>query len=497
MALRSRGAFMKIQKITSLIIALSFISFGLASPGLAAGPVHAPVISHPHPSEHEAVHPVEQHVVTEHTVTTVTHTVTEHVATEKVQKKPSPKSPVVTKETKTNNVKSTQKVEVSEHATKVAAVVPVKPITPSTGAAKASVDKLFSEHTNTKSLNGYQIINLSGNQNLKGQQAAMVAALVVQINNSMTANSKLTPKDVTYTQAELAKKFADKNSAFYISYVNALNKINQVKALPPSQQLFGPHELTANTKIIQGSAGDCFFLSAINGLLKVPGGPQALKNMITRIPGQPDEFSVKFPGDTAPVTVKLNDAEIGMYSHIEQGGKWLAVLSVAEDMNRHKAHLDTQATIGGGMPEQTLGLFTGKKYVAERLPAATPTPAQAQNIVNKIRVAEKNGMPIAINTNDHVLAIMGCEHCVVTKNAAGQVTSVTGNVLIKNPWGTNGVWYNPKSGTWSDNKNSIADPKYLMSDNGEFKVPLDQISNGFLDIVYHPEDAKELTPSSI
>ena len=446
---------MNVQRIACLIMGLT-ASMGFITLGLARPPVHSPAITHE----------------------------SEHAKTVDVP-------------TKASNAKAAEKSTLKSAHMATAVVVAAKPILPSTHAAKAAINTLFSTYGKGTALNGYQIMSASGSAILKGQQAAMVAALAVQINNAMSANSSLTPKDITYTKTELLQKFSDKNSAFYIAYVNALNKINQVKALSRSQELFGPHKLTANTKIIQGSAGDCFFLSAINGLLKVPGGPEALKQMITKIPAQPNTFSVKFPGDAEPLTVKLNDTEIGMYSHVEKGGKWLAILSVAEAMNMHKLHLDTQKTIGGGMPEQTLGMFTGKKYVAYRLPSGTPDLAEAEAIVNKIRVSEKNNLPIAISTTDHVLAILDCENCKIEKNAAGKVTAVTGNVLIKNPWGSNGVWYNPKLGTWAKNKNSIPDPKYHMDDNGELTVPLSQISDGFVNIVYHPEDAKNLTPSSV
>jgi len=372
------------------------------------------------------------------------------------------------------------------------------PMIPSTNAAKASVSKFFTT-LNKTTLSGHQVIELTMQQHIKGQQAAMLAALMVQTNNALSANSKLSIKNISYTKDELMKKFADKNSKFYIAYENALNKINQVKTLPANRELYGPNEISAKTKIIQGSEGDCYFLSAINGLLHTPNGASQIKSMMAKVPGQANTFTVKFPGDSEPLTIHLTDAEIGMYSHVEKGGKWLAILSVAEAMNLRKKNIDPQAMMNGGMPQQTLGMFTGKKYISETLPTGTLTPTDQQNVIEKIRNAEKNGLPITISTTDHVLAILGCQKCTVQKNSTGQVTSVTGTVLIKNPWGSNDIWYNPKLGTWSKNKTGVPEPRYYMSHNGELQVPLSELNQGFGYIVYHPEDAsklKPLTPSS-
>jgi len=458
---------MKIQNITTFIVAAFFAGASL-SPTASASPGHPP--HPPHVVHHTVAHVAESNKVATH----------EHqVANEKS----APKTHTAAKAASTTAHQSV-KTKVSQHP------AAERQLKPSTAALEKSVANVFANKKIT-SLTGYQAINLSHDPNIKGQEAAMIAALVVKVNTAAG------PKDVTFTQAELQKKFADKTSGFYDSYINALNKINQTKALPPSQELFGPKGINADTKIYQGNAGDCFFLSAVNGLLKVPGGPEQLKNMIQKVKGQPNQYIVKFPdaevlpnetpkqleyrlSQSKPVTVTLTDAEIGMYSHLEKGGKWLAILSVAEATKLHKLHLDPEATIGGGNSIQTLGLFTGKNYVQYRVPSNTPTAAEQQTIIHKIRNAEKNSMPIAIETDDHVLAILGYKN---------------GNLIIKNPWGSAG-WYNPKQGAWSS---SSAPGYYQMKDDGIFQVPITQISKsstGFYDIIYHPEDETPVTPTN-
>ncbi|MEO8400494.1 MAG: hypothetical protein ABI597_01695 [Gammaproteobacteria bacterium] len=460
---------MKFNKITCVFIATTFTSISL-TPLAIAEVVHHPaaVVAHPHATE-------------------ATKTVTHEAAI--VKTKTTTRVTVEKTESKSKTIDSAKHLPLKATPT---AATDVHQLKPSTSAVKNSVNSLFTNRK-IKSLTGYQIINLSHDPSIKGQEAAMVAALVVKVNTAAG------PKDVTYTEAELLKKFSDTSSGFYDSYLNALNKINQTKALPGNQELWGPKEITANTKIYQGNAGDCFFLSAINGILKTPGGSVQIKNMIQKIPGESNQYKVTFPipqkfpnmtqaqlkeyqkalAASQPVIVTLTAAEIGMYSHLEKGGKWLAILSVAEAQKLHKLHLDPEATMGGGNPVQTLGLFTGKNYVQYHVPLTTPTADEQKTIIFKIRNAERHSMPIAIETDDHVLAILGYKN---------------GNVIIKNPWGAKG-WYNPKTGGWS--LSNAGAGYYQMKDDGIIEVPLDQISRastGFYDIIYHPED--EGTPKA-
>ncbi len=199
------------------------------------------------------------------------------------------------------------------------------------------------------------VLKLIEDSHIEGQQAAVLGAIVTQMNNTKSSTIK-------YTVAELQTMFKANDSIYSWYYETAIKNINGVRALSgPQDKLFGPTgTLSSSTRIIQNALGDCFLLSAVNGLLHLPGGPEQLQNMISRVPGTDNEFLVTLPGDIKTIHVKLTPAKLAMYSNLPAGGEWLAVLSdavaKARKMNPEKG------VFKGGYQTQTLHLLTGIDY---------------------------------------------------------------------------------------------------------------------------------------
>lgn len=340
----------------------------------------------------------------------------------------------------------------------------LKPLDASSKKFDENVNKLFASEGDPKHLTDNDIRKLSEKADLKGQEAATLAAIVIEFHNMSN------PSDTRFTQEQLLRDFKNPNSSLHTYYLNALANINSVRALPDSEKLFGPKGLSVNTHIIQGSESDCYFLSAINSILHIEGGPEKLQGMIQQ-GKKPDEFTVNFPGYSKPISVKLTEAELGMYSHVVKGGEWLAVLSVAEAERRRQMNLNPEITMQPGFQTQTFKLLNGKKYVLKNLPEQL-TPKQLEWYTNTITTALANNVPIGIETDDHDLSIIGFQNGVIT---------------IKNPWGTTS-WYNPRTGgsSYTTNEPTSKGPWYSMK-NGIFTISINNISDGFTQIAYHPE----------
>jgi hypothetical protein len=339
-----------------------------------------------------------------------------------------------------------------------------QPLQPSIADIHKSINKIFAKEGNPKFLDKKEIYHLSKDRDISGQESATLAAMVLAISNAKN------PEKVHFTEAKLLDKLSKPSSDLYYYYTLALSNINGIRTLPEKERLLGPGGITYKTQIIQNSDGDCYFLSALNSLMQTTSGPKDLEKMITPIEGKTDEFKVKFPGDPTPEIVKLTDTEVGMYSHLAAGGKWLAILSVAEAMRRDRLHLDPEITMNGGYQTQTFSLLTGKKYILYNIPTSNLDKKQAKWMADTITSALNDNLPIGIETSDHDLSIIGYE---------------SGNVIIKNPWGTSG-WYNPTTGgsSSSTTKPTSSGPWYLM-ENGVFSVAIGNIPSGFTQIAYY------------
>lgn len=199
------------------------------------------------------------------------------------------------------------------------------------------------------------VLKLIEDEKITGQQAAVLGAIATQLNDENSTKE-------TFTLKQLQKLFSPNNAIYYSYYYTAILNINGVRALSgPKEKLFGPTgALSSSTQIVQNQLGDCFILSAINGLLNTPGGPEKLQKMITRVPGKADEFLVKLPGDPKTMHIKLTQSKLAMYSNLTQGGEWLAVLSDAE--SRARRDNPESGIFNGGFQTQTLHLLTGKPY---------------------------------------------------------------------------------------------------------------------------------------
>lgn len=433
------------QRFISVFIYLYFSTVAVYA---AAPPHHRPPIHVPHPHTHVVVHHVVVHPVATKTVHVVHHAQPGH-----------PK-------------RAAQVITTGVHAKSGAK--PIKPLNPSPKMMSKLTQNVFNKIPNAKTLGAFDVLTLS-KKNLTGHEAALVAAMAMQVNDEVK-----NPKKFRFNLQDLTKKLSDKNSNYYKAYVHTLAKINETNNLPASQKLYGPNGLTKNAHIIQGAENDCYLLSAINGLIKTPNGVNAIKNMIAQVPGKPNQFTVTFPGQS-PETVHLTDTELGMYSRVDQGGQWLAVLSVAEAMHKNTNMLNPELTMKPGYQQQTLTLLTGTKYIMTKLPKQME-PGSIDRIANIINNSLQKGVPIGIDTGDHALTILGYKAGTNKQN---------GTVIIKNPWGTNG-WYNPIQGTWSVNKPK-AGTWYLMK-GGVFTVPISELSKSFKDFTYATEENSKAKP---
>lgn len=336
--------------------------------------------------------------------------------------------------------------------------------TPSVADAKRNVNQLFKKFDNGgKTITSQQLIDLSKKQDITGSEAAMLAVLIRhEVSDNMSQTS-----DINFIRGNLLYKLSKKNSGLYHAYLARLARINKINSLPADQKLFGPGGLTANTNITQQYANDCYFLSPINSILKLPNGPKMIESMITPVIDHPNQFQVNFPGQK-PITVNLTQTEIAMYSQPTKGGQWLAVLSAAESQRRSKLHLGEEAVLQPGYQSQVMSLFLGKNFdVLDFKKAANPT--QITTLINN---SLANSQPIGIEAkSSHYLSILSYD-------------AKTDSYTLKNPWGTT-EWYNPLKGTWSKStaKPTTKGPWFYMSD-GVFKVPASQITKVFKNITY-------------
>lgn len=332
---------MKMNKFINLITTTMCISFiMLANTQVQSTRAHVETVT-------------KQSTVT--TKTTISKKSHENTATKKV----------VTKQ-KTTNETSTKK-----SATKTQA-----PLTEETAASiSGKLPNYFSSWMNCGSkcskatLTYKDVLKLIEDGKISGQESAVLGAVVTYINNLGTPNS------AQFTLRKLQELFTNDTGDIYSTYYkNAITNINNERALPEKDKLFGRYQetdgkwhsgISAETQIIQNSLGDCFTLSSINGMLHYPGGPKKLEEMISLIPGHPDEYWVNFPGYAKPILVRFTMTKLAMYSELVNGGKWLAILSDAVA----KARRDNPESgiFNGGYQTFVLRLLTGKSYRNEAL----------------------------------------------------------------------------------------------------------------------------------
>ena len=139
----------------------------------------------------------------------------------------------------------------------------------------------------------------------------------------------------------------------------------------------------------------------------------------------------------------------------------------------------------GGSEEQTFPLLTGLPY--QKISLTTEQPSSLANgfqtmVANEPQMSTNPGYyaikpQVGINTSGHALLIVGYD-------------PTTQSFLIINPWGSTG-YYNPPSMKFSSTQptSKPATGDWLSMQNGEFTIPLSQLSsNEFVGITV-PESA--------
>lgn len=377
---------------------------------------------------------------------------------------------------------------------------------PSTKAFSSSVSKYFDLWTTgRRELTAADLSTLLKNSDIHGQDAAALAAIAARLNGLTTwdphtlasINQKLTqnglpafserdhavtvktpyctitlnpvpgskPQTYTtrirFTKQQLTAAINAPSSPLYADYKAALGSIVASTYSNGSFKLYGssnaPPPLSA---IRQWRDGDCYLVSSIGSLLV--NDPGALQKMISPVKDSKDEYLVKFPGYPTTITVKLTKAEVGMYSHVEGGGAWLAILSVAEAKVRDPHDTNPMSIIHGGQQTQVLSLLTKQTYVGQPITGDDANLKQTlTGSINKAALTSPTNLqiPIGIETSGHALLITG-------------YNPETGMVTIWNPWGTTGLYYPVPGGK----------TKFNMV-NGQFTVPIaDLAQDGFVKV---------------
>lgn len=269
--------------------------------------------------------------------------------------------------------------------------------------------------------------------------------------------------EVTFTKKQLLAAISRSNSPLYQDYTAALTAINQSTKIDGGYKLYGKGDgMPPLSDIRQWKDGDCYLVSSVGSMLL--DNPAALQQMIKPVEGSRDEYIVNFPGHSGPIKVKLTDAEIGMYSHVQGGGAWLAVLSVAEGQVRDPGNTNPTTIIHGGEQTQVMQLLTGKPYQNQELNGSASQSQEIGKMLSSVTNGQTgNGKfmtnlntPIGVETSAHALIITG-------------YNPKTGMVTIWNPWGST-MAYTPAPGG----------PTFQMQ-NGMFNVPLSRLqADGFV-----------------
>ena len=496
---------MKIHKSASLIVAMAFANFIIVNEAVAT-------------AHHKAADDAKSVAAT-----------TEHST-------PTKKSRPVS--TKTIATKSTaEKI----HKEKKSTVNPATqtPQTASTTAATAAVNNSFKSWSSNRSeITPHDIVTQLKNPRIKNIQEAATLGAIADTTNGMTtwnpsslssinqslkkygvtdafpatsynkdqvltengftvtlkpvkgSHPQTYTTEVTFTKAQLDYDLSNPDSAMYKHYTASLENLNASIASNGTYNMgySTSAPLTSNTLIKQGPVGDCYFVSAVNGILET--NPGAIQSKNTPDKRHQDWYWVKFPGAKLPILVKLTPAEIASASSVQGGGVWFAVLSNGEAQyrethggsllrdlkNRSEGSLDM---LHGGTEDQTFPLLNGKPYQVVKLNSESSTSIAngfQKMVAGESQMPNNPGFypinpPVGIATSGHALLIIG-------------YNPTTQNFIIKNPWGSTG-YYNPPSMGFKaiDPTTQPAQGNWISMTDGVFALSLAGVySNEFVGI---------------
>jgi hypothetical protein len=299
--------------------------------------------------------------------------------------------------------------------------------------------------SSTGTLSVAQLAGLLSNTSITGSQAAVLGMIGSQMNNYILNSSGNAPP---YTLAQVQSALSTNGQSN--TFMNDMADIAAATNANGTFNLYGAYK-TANYSITQqGSVmGNCYFLSSINALLNQ--NPNSLTGMIR--PKANDLFKVIFPlasqfGLPTQEMVTLTAGDIALLNQSGANGGYLTILALAEnqlliqysnaDLSGYKltstvAAMPLAPLGDGGYGTQMLSLLTGKTYANINYNHPKWTTTFVDALLQK-DFSGASAVPIDIESNDHVLTIIG-------------YNPTTQNVIIHNPWGTNGLYgYNEDSG---------------------------------------------------
>lgn len=334
-----------------------------------------------------------------------------------------------------------------------------------------------------------------------GKEAAALGALVdyfYKLNRSVTSLSEANSVDA-FTLPQLQAALSDLsghnrvNEVFADDYRLALIQIKD-DTTKDGFSLFGKKNPPQFGENIQWNVCDCYFVSAVNALLKQD--PNKIVQMIKQT--GPDTFEVYFPGykdGKTPVTITLTQGDIAMFSHTRDGGVYLAVLGRATDKVMRMEGSDSnpvanQTPIGTvvdtgshWVERNTFNLLTGKQY----------TQIKIQNYST-----DQLEKLIDYATKHHEFVGLGAGFSPISVHYLLITGIHNGMVDVLNPWGVTG-WYAPTQGGITylpDSPKPTGTGAVFKMKDGHFEVPLkDIVADGFGSMTFQDESLKKAQSS--
>ena len=300
------------------------------------------------------------------------------------------------------------------------------------------------------------------NPGVHGRQAA----LIVSLRGYMTAKDRK-PK---LSHLELLKLVDEKDFAKKVD-----NNAKRLETI--DRELFLPHDPNLKT-FKQGGLSDCYLLSTIAA--QINRNPKAIRDMIH--PEVTGKFRVVF-GDGRKVEVPaLTDSELLLGAKLDdRHGSWLAVLEKAYGLIRKqekvkkgdKAGKDAATvpleTLNFGASGPIISLLTGhesKSLMLNKVANNDEVHQLLVDVTKKKRLVcvgkdDKKAPPGIVN--NHLYAVLGYD-------------AQARRVSIFNPWGNN---FKPKGNPGIEHG--------FETEDGHFKVPLDQFQKVFHDVIYETD----------
>lgn len=322
-------------------------------------------------------------------------------------------------------------------------------------------------------LSNREIINKMKDNSIKGDKAALVAALVEankKIRNLSDDEFGIENDGVTKNDLIALDKLSDSDTikdSVSNTYYNSLYKASSGKSFFDKDGKFIIPKKASDIdfkSVQQGGAGDCYFLAAL--VSQAQHNPQKIIDMIKD--NGDGTFNIKF----SDKTVKINaptDTELGLYA---DGAGWVALIEKGYAVYRNEKTLlkrenpfDVSGAgsfiIGRGIKELTGNSFetnallvTTKSSTRSKLENATKEGKLMTASINKQIIGKSEfNLPDA-----HVYTILGFD-------------SKTDKVKIRNPWGHTEA---------QDSKGNTRDGR----DDGVFELSIDEFYNAFSMVAY-------------